>query len=127
MFQHYQVLGSLSLLSDASGQINVESWLGVMGWWVSGLLLGAYNTHQHVLVKPSASAQTIFYYGGWGCTQGGSITIPNDVNWKQVQKINTKKKRPTSHTNIYIVETCASALKPWITVGRCVRTGGVCV
>ena len=50
------VLGSLALLSDAckamraSEQTFNRGWV-VMGWWISGLSLSAYDTHQHFLVN----------------------------------------------------------------------------
>ena len=66
-------LRSLSPLCDAWQRRILEC------WWVSGLLVSAYNTthHQHFLVKPCASAQKFSYYGGWVCMHGGMYKYIN--------------------------------------------------
>ena len=82
-FRHFcvpeYVLGSLSLLSDAGQRRNLDSWLGgngLVGEW--GLFVGAYNaTHQHLLVKPCASAPKS-YSTVIGCVgRGGGVIIVN--------------------------------------------------
>ena len=96
--------------------------------------INAYNnTHQqHFVVKPCASLQKPCITVGV-CAQGGGCSINtlimNNVNCKQQQVqeiINTKYMHTTTPpTNIYfIVKPCASAQKPWVTVGGCVSRGG---
>ena len=54
-----------------------RGWVG-MGWWVSGLLLDAYNnTHQqHFLVKPCVSAQKPDIAVGWWAVSYKHLTLP---------------------------------------------------
>ena len=75
-----------------------RGWVG-MGWWVSGLLLGAYKntTHQHFLrLDISVSAKNfdtlgVFAQGGW-CSINILQHLFNSVTYcKQGRKVNTNK------------------------------------
>ena len=50
-----------------------RGWVG-MGWWPSGLLVGAYNTirQQHFLLQPCVSAH-FFFNGDW--VRGGGVGV----------------------------------------------------
>ena len=109
----------------------VVAWREWVGWRVSGLLAGAYNTHKKFPALSCASAQKPYtpeYCGGWVSTQGWGVQYTY-VNWcklqtTQAQKIiNPKTMRTTTSpaSNPYsIVKPCASAQKlglQW--VGAC--------